>query len=99
MLGKALDRRGIAIKAADWVRDADGSGPGLVVRVARDGSWVDVKWRAPGLGEWSKRMRRPRALIVVATIPLPGGWTVTDMTREDEIASERGPSLDEEKGT
>ena len=37
------------------------NGPlGFVIRVARDGSWADIRWRGSVAGEivnWSKRMR------------------------------------------
>ena len=71
------------VKRADWVTTQDG-GNGFVTRVARNGSWADVKWRDHELGEWTKRMRTS-ALIVQHTIPIGGGWTVTDMDREDEL--------------
>ena len=73
------------VKRADWVTTAHG-GRGIVTRLARDGSWADVRWRAPGMtpAEWSKRMPTS-SLTVVTTLPLPGGWTVTDVTRADEL--------------
>lgn len=33
---------------------------GLVSRVARDGTWVDVKWQDSYFGRWSKRMKPER---------------------------------------
>ena len=63
-------------KRADWVA-IDGSGiVGFVIRVARDHSWVDVKWP-----EWSKRQRKPEVLRVLTTISLGRGVTVTDVAR------------------
>jgi len=74
------------IKRADWVEcKSTPAGPlGIVKRVARDGSWADVKWCLPGGRPYVKRMHSS-ALVVLDTIPLPGGVTVTDMTREREF--------------
>ena len=77
-----------AVRRGDWVstkaepRDA----VGVVQRVAKDLSWADVRWRVPDLNppEWVKRMPTG-ALVVRVSIPLPGGWTVTDTTREAEL--------------
>ena len=55
---------------------------GTVRRVARDGSWCDVRWRSGGV-EWSKRMPAD-SLVIRHTIPFLGG-TVTDMTRQKEL--------------
>ena len=73
------------VKRADWVTTPFG-GRGIVRRVAKDGTWADVRWRDGHL-EWSKRMRIA-ALIVQTSLPLGGGLTVTDMTRERELAEE-----------
>ena len=72
------------IKRSDWVKaSADTSSMvGIVKRVAADGSWVDVDW-----GHWTKRMQT-KHLIVQTTIPLKGGWSITDMTREKEVGHE-----------
>ena len=43
-----------------------------------------MRWREPELGEWTKRMRTEH-LIVVTTLDLGDGWTVTDVTREEEL--------------
>ena len=77
------------VRRADWVTTNTG-GHGFVKRVAGDGSWADVLWREPGMDppEWVKRMRTD-CLIVRHTLPLPGGWTVTDMTRQEELEAER----------
>jgi hypothetical protein len=69
------------IRKNDWVRcrGASGKHVGIVRRVAKDDSWADVDW-----GHWTKRMRT-ESLVVETTIPLDGGWTVTDMNREQEL--------------
>ena len=42
------------LKRGAWVQAIHGGGmDGLVTRVAKDGSWADVKWS----GGWSKRMQ------------------------------------------
>ena len=76
------------VQRADWVTTKTG-GNGFVKRLARDGSWADVLWREPGMDppEWVKRMRT-KHLFVCHTLPLPGGWTVTDMTRQEELAGD-----------
>ena len=51
---------------------------GLVLRVAKDGSWADVDW-----GGWAKRMLQT-SLVVKTTIPF-GDGTVTDLDREAEL--------------
>lgn len=71
----------MTVKRADWVTTEFG-GFGIVRRLAKDGSWADVRWREHD-AEWSKRMPTT-SLIVLHTIPFPGG-TVTDMTREKEL--------------
>ena len=40
----------------------------LVTRVARDGSWADLRCRAWNGNQWSKRMR----------LPFPGSFELTD---------------------
>ena len=70
------------VKSGDWVKAMEGDRIGLVKRVAKDGSWVDVDWRG-----WSKRMK-PEFLRVQHTIPFQGG-TVTDMQREQELTNNR----------
>ena len=71
------------VQRADWVTTKTG-GNGFVKRLARDGSWADVLWRDHEFGEWVKRMPTS-ALIVRHTLPLGGGWTVTDVDREEEL--------------
>lgn len=77
------------VKRADWVRAVNGPATveGIVLRVARDGSWADVRW-GDGTGrEWSKRMPTS-ALVVLTTIRrVIGGaeWEITDLTREWEL--------------
>ncbi len=71
------------VKRADWVTTKNG-GIGVVKRLAHDRSWADVWWRDPELGEWVKRMPTS-ALIVLHTIPIGDGWTVTDIDREEEL--------------
>ena len=53
-----------AIEKSDWVVTKAWGGPiCLVTRVARDGSWVDIK--VQGGGEtWGKRMRRETLIKV-----------------------------------
>ena len=68
------------IKRTDWVTCAGFAMVGVVQRVARDGSWVDVKWPTGH----TKRMR-PTKLQVQHTIPLGNGWEVTDLTRQKEL--------------
>ncbi|HET9273705.1 MAG TPA: hypothetical protein VFO09_05510 [Methyloceanibacter sp.] len=77
-------------RRGDWVRcalDRPDASPGFVKRVARDGSWADVRWRQQRSDgpdhEWTKRMPCS-ALVVLHTIPFPGG-TATDMTRQKEL--------------
>jgi hypothetical protein len=41
------------------------NGFGIVLRVARDGSWADVRWRNADLGEWSKRHTNVSVLVPV----------------------------------
>ena len=76
------------IKRADWVRVKGHRSIGFVIRVARDGSWADVRWRL-GTEEWSKRMRT-RVLVVEHTIGVDFGdglkGTATDWTRKQEMA-------------
>jgi len=68
-------------KRADWVTIDDGDRQvGFVIRVARDGSWVDVKWPY-----WSKRQRKPEVLRILTTISVGPGVTVTDVAREREL--------------
>ena len=70
-----------SIKRGDWVittRDTAGSMEGMVKRVAADGSWADVDW-----GAWSKRM--PTAHLRVVAILQRGDWTITDVTRANEL--------------
>ena len=78
------------VKRADWVTNPpSGTGHiGFVIRVARDGSWADVKWRVRGMNppEWTKRMPTS-ALKVEHTIPIGDGWEITDMTREEELGA------------
>jgi hypothetical protein len=73
---------------SDWVTTRDG-GLGSVIRIAKDGAWADVRWRDPSMHppEWSKRMPR-RALIIKTTIQLPGGVTITDVHRAQELGHE-----------
>lgn len=79
---------------SDWVTTKEG-GLGSVIRIARDGTWADVRWRDPDMDpqEWSKRM--PIAsLFVVLTLPMPGGTTVTDTVREESLERHVGPFRD-----
>ena len=73
----------VRVQRSDWVTTREG-GRGFVTRLARDGSWADVRWWERELGEWTKRMRTEH-LIVVTTLDLGDGWTVTDVTREEEL--------------
>lgn len=72
-------REASAPRAGDWVKCRGFETIGFVKRVARDGTWADVRWRS-----WTKRM--PCSVLEVQhTISMPGGWTVTDMDREREL--------------
>ena len=51
---------------------------GIVLRVAQDGSWVDVKWP-----HGSKRQQVDR--LTVQTTIEKGDLKITDMTREQEL--------------
>ncbi len=42
-----------------------GADSGVVVRVARDGTWVDVRWTWGSLS-WPKRQLKPEDIILVA---------------------------------
>lgn len=46
----------MAIRAGSFVTAGDNPIVGRVTRVARDGSWADVRWLSPGPRGWSKRM-------------------------------------------
>jgi hypothetical protein len=70
------------IKRADWVTTIRGGGKGIVKRVAKDGSWADIDW-----GGYTKRMSR-KYLIILTTIETADGFTVTDLTRQDELSHE-----------
>lgn len=74
-------------KRGDWVKTAESRMIGIITRVARDGSWADVRWCSGG-AEWSKRMPCS-ALEVLHTIPFRFG-TVRDMKREKELARKEG---------
>jgi len=59
---------------ADTVRCRASGHLGLVRRVARDGTWADVRWQ----GGWSKRMKKVSALELMpddtpVRIPIRGG--------------------------
>ena len=66
------------MKRTDWVTCAGFAMVGVGQRVARDGSWVDVKWPTG-----TKRMR-PTKLTVQHTIKI-GDYEVTDLTRQKEM--------------
>jgi hypothetical protein len=72
------------IKKADWVKAKllGFNCIGFVQRVAKDGSWADVRWKM-GNQEWSKRM--PSEALVPQTTIRVGDWEVTDVTRELEL--------------
>lgn len=73
------------VRKADWVvTKLDPTGPhGFVTRMAKDGSWVDVRWSVGG-HTWTKRMRLDE-LDVKHTIRLADGGWVTDETRKREL--------------
>ncbi len=74
--------------AGDWVDTIRAPhGQGIVLRVSRDGTWADVRWR-DGDDTWVKRMPC-ESLRVLTTVPFLGG-TVTDVTREAELAAAGG---------
>ena len=52
---------------------------GFVTRMAKDGSWADVRW---GQG-WRKRM--PTSSLVVQHTIERGGWKITDITRQRQL--------------
>lgn len=70
------------IRAADWVRSKSSGMEGIVIRCAKDKSWVDVNW-----GAWSKRVRDPSSLEVLHTIRR-GGMVITDCNRRDELEAD-----------
>jgi hypothetical protein len=83
------------IHRADWVTTRNHRKAGLhgfVTRMARDGSWADVRWRYAG-DEWRKRMPAD-SLVALHTIPLGSGWEVTDLTRQREIETEEPHATD-----
>lgn len=80
--------RGLKLCSGDWVTTATG-GRGIVLRVAKDGTWADVRWRR-GEEVWIKRMP-PDALIIQTTLPLAGGFEVTDLTRAKELGKDVEP--------
>lgn len=60
------------MKAGDWVVCKESPEmDGQVIRVARDGSWADVKWAAG----WSKRM--PAESLKVTDTIVRGDLTIT----------------------
>ena len=75
----------VALRRGDWVTclsdktAVDGGWSGVVVRLARDGSWADVDW-----GPHRKRMRTAD-LRIEHTLRFPDGTTVTDVKREEEL--------------
>ena len=89
---------GTNVRKADWVTctrypdAAHGGTVGLVRRVDRDGSWADVRWPGgTGFSGYSKLMPAS-SLRIETTIPQPGGWTVTDMSRDRELSVNTGAS-------
>lgn len=78
-----------AVKRADWVvtkSDTSGAMFGFVTRMAKDGTWADVRWmNAAGL-MWQKRM--PTSVLIVKTTIHAFGYDITDETRAREIADE-----------
>lgn len=67
------------IKVSDWVTTKTSRGKGIVKRVAKDGSWADVKWSEG----WTKRMKT-EYLTILTSVGI-GDWTITDITREREL--------------
>jgi hypothetical protein len=65
----------MGFKRGDWVRQPGWTGDGLVRRVARDGSWADVRWRLPHGEEWTKRM--PISSLEKTDTIRRGGMTIT----------------------
>ncbi len=66
------------IKRADWVTVKDFPMVGVVQRIARDGTWADVKWSTH-----TKRM--PTSVLQVQHTIAMGDWEVTDETRRREL--------------
>jgi len=56
------------IKKGDWVIEKGCKPVGYVKRVAKDGSWADVKWTTGG-SKIAKRMESNN-LLIVTTIPV-----------------------------
>ncbi len=67
------------VKRADWV--TSNGVLGTVQRVARDGSWADVKWN---IGNGHTKRMPTSVLTVQHTIPA-GDYMITDMTRMREL--------------
>ncbi len=83
--GRALSAAPIA---GDWVETIfEPHHPGLVLRVSRNGAWADVRWWERRTA-WVKRMPCD-SLRAVAIVPFAGG-SVTDVTREAELAAAGG---------
>jgi hypothetical protein len=73
-----MEQKKARVKRADWVTVDGSSMVGCVQRLARDGNWADVNW-----GTHTKRMQT-RVLQVQTTLQI-GEWTVTDITRQNEL--------------
>lgn len=71
-------------KRYDWVTFKGFRGVGFVKRVAKNGSWLDVKWKS-GLATWTKRMK-PDNLIIVTELDLGNGVSIIDLDRKKELA-------------
>ena len=73
----------VQIQKSDWVACTGNEMVGLVIRIARDGTWADVRWRSGG-HTWTKRMPST-ALQIRTTISIGNGMSVTDETRRLEL--------------
>lgn len=87
MISKDFPATACRVKSGDWVTTRSWrSARGFVKRVARDGSWADVRWRMGG-SEWVKRMRAS-ALLICTDVPIGSEIRVVDETRLQELLAE-----------
>jgi hypothetical protein len=80
----------VTIKTYDIVKMKTDNDPcihGFVKRVSKNQSWCDVEWNDKRGHIWHKRMLCDK-LDVIVTVPIGGGWTMTDCNRKAEIQKE-----------
>ena len=79
----------LEVKRSDWVvcKLSPDEPVGFVRRVARDGSWADVRWKGRGGAEWSKRMGIEHLKVVTRIKGKMGDFEFEcrDVTREEEL--------------